>query len=188
MLICYFLEFFQYAGPLRLSSGALMEDEKLAALGLSDQLPSAQGLFQATPSQSPFSVSQVWSFLFLFFNVLRIINFFVYLELDYWSLPSLQLSTPIPNIGTHVIINQKLSALGLHLHFQRFDAIVILIVSCLLYALIDVLVLNSAYNLLQGGSNCNGQGYQRDCSWYCPAQCFYSNSNNKGACFKGLKS
>ncbi|XVF73469.1 hypothetical protein PTKIN_Ptkin12aG0203600 [Pterospermum kingtungense] len=77
----------QYAGPLRLSSGALMEDEKLAALGLSDQLPSAQGLFKATPSQSPFSVSQ--------------------------------LSTPIPNIGTHVIINQKLSALGLHLHFQR---------------------------------------------------------------------
>ncbi|XWS35646.1 hypothetical protein CRYUN_Cryun20dG0014500 [Craigia yunnanensis] len=77
----------QYAGPLHLSSGALMEDEKLAALGLSDQLPSAQGLFQATPSQSPFSVSQ--------------------------------LSTPIPNIGTHVIINQKLSALGLHLHFQR---------------------------------------------------------------------
>ncbi|TYH38529.1 hypothetical protein ES332_D12G116000v1 [Gossypium tomentosum] len=77
----------QYAGPLRLSSGALVEDEKLAALGLSDQLPSAQGLFQASPSQSPFSVSQ--------------------------------LSTPIPNIGTHVIINQKLSALGLHLHFQR---------------------------------------------------------------------
>ncbi|KHG27375.1 CCR4-NOT transcription complex subunit 1 [Gossypium arboreum] len=77
----------EYAGPLRLSSGALVEDEKLAALGLSDQLPSAQGLFQATPSQSPFSVSQ--------------------------------LSTPIPNIGTHVIINQKLSALGLHLHFQR---------------------------------------------------------------------
>ncbi|XP_007052185.2 PREDICTED: CCR4-NOT transcription complex subunit 1 [Theobroma cacao] len=77
----------QYAGPLRLSSGALMEDEKLAALGLSDQLPSAQGLFQATPSQSPFSVNQ--------------------------------LSAAIPNIGTHVIINQKLSALGLHLHFQR---------------------------------------------------------------------
>ncbi|KAB2002732.1 hypothetical protein ES319_D11G085800v1 [Gossypium barbadense] len=77
----------QYAGPLRLSSGALMEDEKLAALGLSDQLPSAQGLFQATPSQSPFSVSQ--------------------------------LSTSIPNIGTHVIINQKLSSLGLHMHFQR---------------------------------------------------------------------
>ncbi|KAJ4727200.1 putative Ccr4-not transcription complex [Melia azedarach] len=77
----------QYAAPLRLSSGTLMEDEKLAALGLSDQLPSAQGLFQATQSQSPFSVSQ--------------------------------LSTPIPNIGTHVIINQKLTALGLHLHFQR---------------------------------------------------------------------
>ncbi|KAL4353352.1 hypothetical protein GQ457_06G032980 [Hibiscus cannabinus] len=77
----------QYAGSLRLSSGALMEDEKLAALGLSDQLPSAQGLFQATPSQSPFSVSQM--------------------------------STSIPNIGTHIIINQKLSSLGLQLHFQR---------------------------------------------------------------------
>ncbi|XP_022732983.1 CCR4-NOT transcription complex subunit 1-like isoform X3 [Durio zibethinus] len=77
----------QYTGPLHLSFGALMEDEKLAALGMSDQFPSAQGLFQATPSQSPFSVSQ--------------------------------LSTPIPNIGTHVIINQKLSALGLHLHFRR---------------------------------------------------------------------
>jgi CCR4-NOT transcription complex subunit 1 len=37
----------------------LMEDEKLAALGLSDQLPSAQGLFQATPSQSTFPASQV---------------------------------------------------------------------------------------------------------------------------------
>ncbi|GAY41902.1 hypothetical protein CUMW_062890 [Citrus unshiu] len=77
----------EYAAPLRLSSGTLMEDEKLAALGISDQLPSAQGLFQASQSQSPFSVSQ--------------------------------LSTPIPNIGTHVIINQKLTALGLHLHFQR---------------------------------------------------------------------
>ncbi|OMP00668.1 hypothetical protein COLO4_12469 [Corchorus olitorius] len=73
--------------PLRIPSGALMEDDKLTALGLSDQLPHSQGLFQATPSQPPFSVSQ--------------------------------LSTPIPNIGTHVIINQKLSALGLHLHFQR---------------------------------------------------------------------
>ncbi|KAL5571856.1 hypothetical protein UlMin_021453 [Ulmus minor] len=77
----------QYAAPLHLSSGTLMEDEKLAALGLSDQLPSAQGLLQATPAQSPFSVSQV--------------------------------PTPVPNIGTHVIINQKLSTLGLHLHFQR---------------------------------------------------------------------
>ncbi|GAV69286.1 Not1 domain-containing protein/DUF3819 domain-containing protein [Cephalotus follicularis] len=77
----------QYAAPLHLSSGSLMDDEKLAALALSDQLPSAQGLFQAAPSQPPFSVSQ--------------------------------LPTPIPNIGNHVIINQKLSALGLHLHFQR---------------------------------------------------------------------
>ncbi|KAK9910902.1 hypothetical protein M0R45_034838 [Rubus argutus] len=76
----------QYAAPLHLSSGTLLEDDKLAALGLSDQIP-AQGLLQATPSQSPFSVSQH--------------------------------PTAIPNIGTHVIINQKLSALGLHLHFQR---------------------------------------------------------------------
>ncbi len=49
----------QYAAPLHLSSGALMEDEKLTALGLSDQLPSAQGLLQAAQSQSSFSVSQV---------------------------------------------------------------------------------------------------------------------------------
>lgn len=77
----------QYAAPLHLASGTLMEDEKLAALGLPDQLPSAQGLLQATPSQSPFSVNQ--------------------------------LPAAIPNIGTHVIINQKLSALGLHMHFQR---------------------------------------------------------------------
>ncbi|XP_024032955.1 CCR4-NOT transcription complex subunit 1 [Morus notabilis] len=77
----------QYAAPLHLSSATLMEDEKLAALGLTDQLPSAQGLLQATPSQSPFSVNQ--------------------------------LPAAIPNIGTHVIINQKLNGLGLHLHFQR---------------------------------------------------------------------
>lgn len=32
----------------------------------------------------------------------------------------LQLPTQIPNIGTHVIINQKLTGLGLQLHFQRF--------------------------------------------------------------------
>ncbi|KAL9348540.1 hypothetical protein Peur_059906 [Populus x canadensis] len=73
----------QYTSPVH----ALMEDDKLAALGLSDQLPSAQGLFQATPSQSTFSASQ--------------------------------LPTAIPNIGTHVIINQKLNSWGLHVHFQR---------------------------------------------------------------------
>ncbi|XP_061969230.1 uncharacterized protein LOC133692363 [Populus nigra] len=77
----------QYTSPVHLSSGTLMEDEKLAALGLSDQLPSAQGLFQATPSQSTF--------------------------------PASQLPTAIPNIGTHVIINQKLNSWGLHVHFQR---------------------------------------------------------------------
>ncbi|KAJ6337998.1 hypothetical protein OIU76_007635 [Salix suchowensis] len=77
----------QYTSPVHLSSGTLTEDEKLAALGMSDQLPSAQGLFQATPSQSAF--------------------------------PASQLPTAIPNIGTHVIINQKLNSWGLHVHFQR---------------------------------------------------------------------
>ncbi|KAI8024154.1 CCR4-NOT transcription complex subunit 1 [Camellia lanceoleosa] len=43
----------QYAAPLHVSSGTLTDDEKLAALGLSDQLPSAQGLLQR---QSPFSI------------------------------------------------------------------------------------------------------------------------------------
>lgn len=38
-----------------------MEDEKVAPLGLSDQLPSAQGLLQATPAPTPYSISQVWS-------------------------------------------------------------------------------------------------------------------------------
>ncbi|XP_031390313.1 CCR4-NOT transcription complex subunit 1 isoform X2 [Punica granatum] len=76
----------QYAAPLHLSSGSLMEDEKLAALGLSDQLPSAQGLLQAAQSQSSFSVSQL---------------------------------PPTPALNTHVVINQKLSTLGLHMHFQR---------------------------------------------------------------------
>ncbi|KAK2981457.1 hypothetical protein RJ640_017479, partial [Escallonia rubra] len=46
----------QYAAPLHLSSATLTEDDKLAALGLSDHLPSAQGLLQG---QSPFSVSQL---------------------------------------------------------------------------------------------------------------------------------
>ncbi|XP_028804636.1 CCR4-NOT transcription complex subunit 1 isoform X2 [Neltuma alba] len=74
----------QYAAPLHLSTGSLMEEEKVAALGLSDQLPVAQGL---SSSSMPFSISQV--------------------------------PTAIPNIGTHVIINQKLSGLGLQMHFQR---------------------------------------------------------------------
>ncbi|KAL5812656.1 hypothetical protein ACOSQ3_027606 [Xanthoceras sorbifolium] len=68
----------QYAGGLNLASGPLMEDEKMAALGLSDRIPSGQ----VAPSQLPYSLGQ---------------------------LPS-----PIPNIGSHIILNQKLSALGLH--------------------------------------------------------------------------
>ncbi|KAI4354776.1 hypothetical protein L6164_003615 [Bauhinia variegata] len=77
----------QYASPLHLSTGALMEEEKVAAIGLSDQLPSAQGPLQATPSSVPYSISQG--------------------------------PTAIPNIGTHVVINQKLSGYGLQMHFQR---------------------------------------------------------------------
>ncbi|KAM7476295.1 hypothetical protein LguiB_023538 [Lonicera macranthoides] len=73
----------QYAAPLHISSGTLMEDEKLAALGLSDQLPSAQGLLQG---QSPFPVTQ--------------------------------LSAPSSNIEQQVVVNSKLHALGLQLHFQ----------------------------------------------------------------------
>ncbi|KAK4802906.1 hypothetical protein SAY86_001109 [Trapa natans] len=75
----------QYVNPLHLSSNTLIEDEKLAALGLSDQLPpSGQGLLQTAQSQSSFS-SQL----------------------------------PAPVLNTHVVINQKLSTLGLQLHFQR---------------------------------------------------------------------
>ncbi|KAK4379437.1 hypothetical protein RND71_001299 [Anisodus tanguticus] len=73
----------QYAGPLHLPSAPMTEDEKLAALGLSDQLPSAQGLLQG---QSPFSVSQ--------------------------------LPAAASNIEQQVVVNPKLHALGLQLHFQ----------------------------------------------------------------------
>jgi len=40
-----------------MSSGALMEDEKVTPLGLFDQLPYAQATFAPTP----FSLSQVWN-------------------------------------------------------------------------------------------------------------------------------
>ncbi|KAD3069237.1 hypothetical protein R6Q59_016720 [Mikania micrantha] len=46
----------QYAAPHHIPAVTLSEDEKLAALGLSDKLPSAQGLLQA---QLPFSVGQL---------------------------------------------------------------------------------------------------------------------------------
>ncbi|GAB2232300.1 hypothetical protein Drorol1_Dr00011332, partial [Drosera rotundifolia] len=45
----------QYAAP----GGTLLEEDKLAAMGFSDQLPSAQGLLQATASQSPYSLNQL---------------------------------------------------------------------------------------------------------------------------------
>ncbi|KAK9049274.1 hypothetical protein SSX86_031758, partial [Deinandra increscens subsp. villosa] len=46
----------QYAAPHHIPAVTLSEDEKMAALGLSDKLPSAQGLLQA---QLPFSVGQL---------------------------------------------------------------------------------------------------------------------------------
>ncbi|KAL1217144.1 hypothetical protein V5N11_021478 [Cardamine amara subsp. amara] len=76
----------QYVAPQRVYTSSLMEDEKVATLGLSDQLLSPQGLFQSTPSPL-FSISQ--------------------------------LSAALPNIGNHVVINQKLSGFGMHFPFQR---------------------------------------------------------------------
>ncbi|XP_058085160.1 uncharacterized protein LOC131232729 isoform X2 [Magnolia sinica] len=49
----------QYAAPLHLASSALAEDDKTGTLGLSERLPSSQGLSQVAPSQSPFSGSQL---------------------------------------------------------------------------------------------------------------------------------
>ncbi|KAF5204452.1 Ccr4-not transcription complex subunit [Thalictrum thalictroides] len=70
----------QYTAPLHL---ALVDDEKMASLSLSERLPSGQGLPQLPPSQS-----------------------------------SLPLPTQIPNIRTQIILNSKLTNLGLHMHFQ----------------------------------------------------------------------
>ncbi|KAL5999839.1 hypothetical protein ACLOJK_038126 [Asimina triloba] len=49
----------QFAAPLHLGSNTLVEDEKTGALGLSERLPGGQGLSQVSPSQSPFSGSQL---------------------------------------------------------------------------------------------------------------------------------
>lgn len=38
----------------------------MATLSLGDRLPSGQGLSQVPPTQSPYSVGQVWLFEFLF--------------------------------------------------------------------------------------------------------------------------
>ncbi|KAI7998750.1 Cell division cycle 20.1, cofactor of APC complex [Camellia lanceoleosa] len=45
-----------YTGNLHFVSGTLMEDEKMATLSLSDQLPSGQRLSLVPPSQSPYLV------------------------------------------------------------------------------------------------------------------------------------
>ncbi|KAJ0929919.1 putative MIF4G-like domain superfamily, CCR4-NOT transcription complex subunit 1 [Helianthus annuus] len=50
-----FLLVIRYAAPHHIPAVSLSEDEKMATLGLSDKLPSAQGLLQ---SQLPFSVGQ----------------------------------------------------------------------------------------------------------------------------------
>ncbi|XP_071726639.1 uncharacterized protein [Rutidosis leptorrhynchoides] len=72
----------QYAAaPPHLPTATLSEDEKMAALGLPDKLPSAQGHLQP---QMPFPVGQL----------------------------------PSSSMDQQVIINPKLQALGLHLHFQ----------------------------------------------------------------------
>ncbi|VVA89571.1 unnamed protein product [Arabis nemorensis] len=76
----------QYVAPQRVYANTLTEEEKVATLGLPDQLPSPQGLFQSTPSPL-FTISQ--------------------------------LSAALPNIGNHVVINQKLSGYGMHFPFQR---------------------------------------------------------------------
>ncbi|WJX85826.1 hypothetical protein P8452_68221 [Trifolium repens] len=46
----------QYAGSHHISTGTLMDDEKIPPLGLSDQLPSAQGLLQANTTPAPFQL------------------------------------------------------------------------------------------------------------------------------------
>ncbi|KAI3844272.1 hypothetical protein MKW92_023019 [Papaver armeniacum] len=74
----------QYPTPHH-SHNPLTKDEKMPASNLPERLPPGQGL-PVTPSQSPFSVSQ--------------------------------LPTPIPNIGTDVIVNPKI-ALSLQMEFQR---------------------------------------------------------------------
>ncbi|KAJ0235619.1 Transcription regulator [Hirschfeldia incana] len=48
----------QYVAPQHVYTNTSMEDEKVATLGLPDQLPSSQRLFQSTPSPS-FSISQL---------------------------------------------------------------------------------------------------------------------------------
>ncbi|KAM7472074.1 hypothetical protein LguiA_010257 [Lonicera macranthoides] len=118
----------QYAAPLHISSGTLMEDEKLAALGLSDQLPSAQGLLQG---QSPFPVTQVW----ISELATRVAPFLhVTKPRFYGDNPReeervvsgrqrgrescISLSAPSSNIEQQVVVNSKLHALGLQLHFQ----------------------------------------------------------------------
>ncbi|CAN6981983.1 unnamed protein product [Brassica rapa subsp. trilocularis] len=75
----------QYVAPQRVYTNTLMEDEKVATLGLPDQLPSPQGLFPSSPSPL-FSTSQ---------------------------------PPALPNIGNHVVINQKLSGFGTHFPFPR---------------------------------------------------------------------
>lgn len=88
----------------------------MATLSLSDWLASGQGLPQVPPSQSQYSVGQVCSPLLLSLLNTLLIDYsdLVFSYLLWW-----QLSSPIHDIGSHIIFNQKLSALGLQ-YFERF--------------------------------------------------------------------
>lgn len=51
----------QYAAPIHPVPVAMVEDDKGGPLLIPERVPSAQGLTQVAASQSPFSLSQVFS-------------------------------------------------------------------------------------------------------------------------------
>jgi len=58
-----------------------------------------------------------------------LINSMLFLSITGCCFLWLQMQPQIPNIGTHVIINQKLSGFGLQMHFQRYGDIAMLLFS-----------------------------------------------------------
>lgn len=85
IVMCYFrfnfLRLFQYAGPVHLGHGALVEEDKVGPFVMPDQVPSPHGIPQVvtpaqapspSPSPSPFSLNQV---LFLF-NIFEVLSLF----------------------------------------------------------------------------------------------------------------
>ena len=111
------LLFLQYVAPQRVYANTLMEDEKVATLGLPDQLPSPQGLFQSTLSPF-FSISQVQLSLYEYRS--KLLYIYVWFIQFHCYDDGQQLSAALPNIGDHVVINQKLSGFATHFPFQRF--------------------------------------------------------------------